>query len=61
MLTYRKLKEHLMQMDEDRLLDHVTICLTESDEFIPVTSIEISTENECDVLDEGHTVLLIEA
>jgi len=61
MTTYRKLKEYLMTMDEDRLLDNVTVYLSESDEFIPVASIEVSTEEECDVLDEGHTVLLIEA
>ena len=57
-LTYRSLMEHLQEMDNDRLEDNVTVFDTEGDEFLPAIKLE-TTKEECDVLDEGHLVIVI--
>lgn len=57
-LTYRNLVEHLQEMDEARLEDNVTIFDTEGDEFLPAIKLE-TTKEECDVLHEGHLVIVI--
>jgi hypothetical protein len=57
-LTYRELLCHLNSLREDRLDDNVTIYLTEQDEWMPVTCVEITTDS--DVLDYGHTYLEVQ-
>lgn len=56
-LTYRQLKQHLDELEDEKLDDNVTIYLSEYDEYIPVTNVFVT--DEADVLDEGHTYLTI--
>lgn len=58
-LTYRKLKEHLDTLSDDRLSDNVTVYLSEMDEYFPITDVFVT--DETDVLDEGATYLAVTA
>jgi hypothetical protein len=46
-------------MPEDRLDDDVTIFDKQRDEYHPVVRTKTVTEDEQDVLDDGHLVLVI--
>lgn len=58
-MTYKELLEELNAIDPNRLNDTVTIYEPYEDEYIPVVHSFISDARECDVLDDGHYVLLL--
>jgi Mlc titration factor MtfA (ptsG expression regulator) len=56
-LTYQQLLDKLQKMPAERLQDNVTVLLA-GDEFLPVQDFQAVEESDCDVLDEGHFVLV---
>ena len=57
-MTYRDLRKNLQEMDDDRLDDDVTIFDRIGDEYIPAKGFK-AVGDTCDVLDEGHAVIVI--
>ena len=57
-MTYRQLRKKLQEMQESRLDDDATIWDKENDEYKPVRFVE-ETGEDCDVLDEGHLVIVV--
>ena len=57
-MTYRQMRKKLSEMQESRLDDDVTVYDRDNDEYRPVLSVK-ETGEECDVLDEGHTVIVV--
>jgi hypothetical protein len=57
-MTYRKLRKYLQEMDDLRLDDDVTIYDSDRDEFLPANRVT-AVDEDGDVLDEGHTIILI--
>lgn len=56
-MTYRELREYLQRrMTKEQLNQHVTIHMTEIDEYYSVNEVSVS-EHECNILDPGHLVL----
>lgn len=57
--TYRELAKRISQMTDEQKDSNVTVHVQSNDEWHPVQSIEIT--NVCDVLDDNHLYLEIEA
>lgn len=57
-MTYRQLSNVLRSFNESALDRDVTVCDHHTDEFFPVTRLEITWED--DTLDIGHPYLVIE-
>ena len=58
-MTYAKLIEVLGTIPFDRLNDTVTVYDPEKDDYCAIEDIGVATEAENDILDEGHTFLII--
>ena len=58
-LSYRRLMKQIQEMDEHHLDDDVTIYIIGHDEYYPAIATEV-TNNTCDTLDNGHTVIVVE-
>lgn len=58
-LTYRKLKEAIEAIPENQLDDNVTIYDPADEEFYQALTTEI-TDEEVDVLDPGHLIIVIQ-
>lgn len=58
-ITYREIKALLDEMTDGQLDCDVVVWDMMSDEYRPITRMEISTD-ECDVLDLGHPMLIID-
>lgn len=57
-MTYKELLENLSRIPEDRLNDNALVFIQWDNEYLPISAIwESGKEN--DVLDEGHTYLVI--
>lgn len=59
-MTYAELLNILYSMSKDRLEDTITIYDKENEEYYPIYSSEITNEENCDVLDVGHLILVRE-
>ena len=60
-MTYKQLLEELQTLSPDQLGCDVTVYLGESvDEYVPVQSVSVCVEDECDVLDSGSLVLVLD-
>lgn len=59
-MTYRELRKFLQEMVDERLDDTATVYDAELDQYIPVVTMEI-VDDQQDVLDEGHAVIIINA
>lgn len=57
MLTYKKLLEELQSMDEIQLAETVTVFFPENGEYIGIEDYDQVIDS--DVLDEGHTILIL--
>lgn len=60
-MTYRQLLEVLQNIPDERLDDTVTVHEPYEDEFIAVVHTETSSEEDNDVLDDGHLYLVLKA
>jgi hypothetical protein len=58
-MTYKDLLEELQNMDEKQLEETVTVYDSYTDEYTAVVDTDKATEEFCDVLDEGHTYLIL--
>jgi hypothetical protein len=58
-MTYKDLLEELQNMDEKQLEETVTVYDTYTDEYTAVIDVDRANEQFCDVLDEGHTYLIL--
>jgi len=57
-MTYRELAERILQMwTIEQMNKDVTIYVPEFDEYYPATI--TFTDDSCDVLDEGHPVIVL--
>jgi hypothetical protein len=59
-MTYRQLISELNKIDPKRLDDTATIFEPYENEYIALIEVKQTDEN-CDVLDEGHTILVMKA
>tara|TARA_R100000234_G_scaffold90978_1_gene59144 strand:- start:209 stop:394 length:186 start_codon:yes stop_codon:yes gene_type:complete len=60
-MTYKQLLEELQTLSPDQLNRDVTVYLGDSvDEYVPVQSVSVCVEDECDVLDSGSLVLVLD-
>ena len=60
-MTYKQLLEELQTLSPDQLGCDVTGYLGDSvDEYVPVQSVSVCVEDECDVLDPGSLVLVLD-
>ena len=57
-MTYKELLKNLSRIPEDRLNDNALVFIQWDNEYLPISAIWESGE-ENDVLDEGHTYLVI--
>ena len=58
-LTYRQLLNSLNSLPLNNLDDTVSVFNHNTDEYMHIVATEITNE-DCDVLDEGHLVLVME-
>jgi len=58
-MTYKQLLEELQKLPEDRLGDTITVYDPDRDDYCAINHVAIATEAENDVLDEGHTYLVL--
>ena len=58
-MTYRQLRDKLSSLSDDILEQTATVYLTATDEYLAISSHNI-TEEDNDVLDEGHLILEID-
>lgn len=59
-MTYRELLQELQKLSDEKLDQDVTINLTGMSEYLPLTGFAFAVESECDVVDEGHFLLVVE-
>ena len=60
-MTYKQLLEELQTLSPDQLSRDVTVYLGDYvDEYVPVQSVSVCVEDECDVLDSGSLVLVLD-
>ena len=59
MLTYRQLLEALDKLPKDRLDDTVTIVVSEDEEYFGAKELAFVSEEENNVLDDGHLIIVI--
>lgn len=57
-MTYKELLEELKTLTDEQLNGDVVVHLTGVDEFVPVHGVCVAVDDECDVLDQGHIVLV---
>lgn len=57
-MTYRDILEKLSQMNDTELNMDAVIYDSEVDEYHPVMYIMFSNEKDCDVLIDGHPVMI---
>lgn len=58
-MTYKDLLEELNKLTEEQLNQTVTIYEPYQDEYIAAVDTCVSTEFECDALDEGHFYIIL--
>jgi len=58
-ITYRQLRDHLNECDEDTLDTDATIFDSEDEEYYPVTDIDRAVGT--DVMDDNHLVLIFKS
>lgn len=59
-MTYRQLLTELKKIDPKRLDDTATVFDPYDDEYVALIDVK-KTDSDCDVLDVGHTVLVLKA
>lgn len=59
-MTYRQLISELNKIDPSRLDDTATVFEPYEDEYIALIEVK-QTNEKCDVLDKGHTILVMKA
>ena len=58
-MTYKELLNELLKLNPERLEDTVTVYEPYEDEYISVIDTDKVVETQCDVLDDGHFVLIM--
>lgn len=58
-MTYKELLNELLKLNPERLEDTVTVYEPYEDEYISVIDTDQAVESQCDVLDDGHFVLIM--
>ena len=58
-MTYADIAKKLSQMEEQELMQDATVWLKKINEYFPVKSLK-AVGDLCDVLDEGHNILIID-
>jgi len=58
-MTYKQLIKSLMEIPAERLDDTITVYDPDRDDYCAVNHVAVAVEAENDVLDEGHTFLVL--
>lgn len=59
-MTYRELKELLIELSDDQLNMDFTVALTPEDEWFKVTKFAITRPDAWDVLDADHPYFIVD-